>query len=129
GRIGAPGEAAYAATKFAMVGLSEALSIELEEAGIHVLTVCPGVIRTPFFDAEALERMPPVARRQFVEPEKLVGAIMKALARGSHQLTYPRWLWLGCVVKALAPRFMRRQVKRATLDAIARERAATRMVR
>jgi short-subunit dehydrogenase len=129
GRIGTPGESAYAATKFAMVGLSEALSIELGEAGIHVLTVCPGVIRTPFFDAEALERMPPVARRQFVEPEKLVRATMKALARGSHLLTYPRWLSLACVVKALAPRFMRRQVKRATLDAIAKERAAARMVR
>jgi short-subunit dehydrogenase len=129
GRIGTPGESAYAATKFAMVGLSEALSIELEETGIHVLTVCPGVIRTPFFDAEALERMPPVARRQFVEPEKLVAAIRKALARGSHQLTYPRFLWLACLVKALAPRFMRRQVKRATLDAIARERAAASRVR
>jgi hypothetical protein len=129
GRIGTPGESAYAATKFAMVGLSEALSIELEETGIHVLTVCPGVIRTPFFDAEALERMPPVARRQFVEPEKLVAAIRKALARGSHQLTYPRFLWLACLVKALAPRFMRRQVKRATLEAIARERAAASRVR
>jgi short-subunit dehydrogenase len=129
GRIGTPGESAYAATKFAMVGLSEALSIELGEAGIHVLTVCPGVIPTPFFDAEALERMPPVARRQFVEPEKLVRATMKALARGSHLLTYPRWLSLACVVKALAPRFMQRQVKRATLDAIAKERAAARMVR
>ncbi len=122
GHIGTPEESAYAATKFAMVGLSEALSIEVEDAGIHVLTVCPGVIRTPFFDAEALERMPPVARRHFVEPEKLVEAIFKALARGSHQLTYPRSLSLAYVVKALAPGFMRSQVKRTTLGAIAGQR-------
>jgi short-subunit dehydrogenase len=77
--------------------------------------VCPGVIRTPFFDAEALERMPPVARRQFVEPEKLVDAIIRALARGDHELTYPRSLAVAYLVKALAPGFMRRQVKRATL--------------
>ena len=123
GRIGTPEESAYAATKFAMVGLSEALSIEVEDAGIHVLTVCPGVIRTPFFDAEALERMPPVALRRFVEPEKLVEAIVKALAHGSRELTYPRSLAAAYVVKAVAPGFMRSQVKRATLGASARGRS------
>jgi uncharacterized protein len=124
GRIGTPGESAYAATKFAMVGLGEALSIEVEDSGIHVLTVCPGVIRTPFFDAEALDRMPPVARRQFVEPEKLVEAIIRALARGDRELTYPRSLAAAYVVKALAPGFMRRQVKRATLAAITKGRVS-----
>jgi uncharacterized protein len=115
GRIGTPEESAYAATKFAMVGLAEALSMEVEDAGVHVLTVCPGVIRTPFFDAEALERMPPVAHRSFVAPEKLVEAILKALARGRRQLTYPRALSFAYLVKALAPGFMRSQVKRTTL--------------
>jgi len=124
GRIGTPEESAYAATKFAMVGLSEALSIEVEDAGVHVLTVCPGVIRTPFFDDEALARMPPVSRNQFVEPEKLIDAIIKALARGRHELTYPRALAVAYVVKAIAPEFMRSQVKRTTLDALAKERAA-----
>ncbi|MBI5526029.1 MAG: SDR family oxidoreductase, partial [Deltaproteobacteria bacterium] len=119
GRIGTPEESAYAATKFAMVGLAEALSIEVEDAGVHVLTVCPGVIRTPFFDAEALERMPPVSRNQFVEPEKLVDAIMKALARGRHELTFPKKLAVAYVVKAVAPEFMRTQVKRTTIDAVA----------
>jgi len=123
GKIGTPEESAYAATKFAMVGLAEALSIELEDAGVHVLTVCPGVIRTPFFDEEALARMPPVSRNQFVEPEKLVDAIFKALARGRHELTYPGKLAVAYVVKAVAPEFMRRQVKRTTIDAIAREKA------
>jgi short-subunit dehydrogenase len=122
GRIGTPEESAYAATKFAVVGLAEALSIEVEDAGVHVLTVCPGVVRTPFFDAEALARLPPVARRRIVEPEPLVDAILDALARGRHELTFPRSLALGYVVKAVAPEFMRRQVKRVTIDAVARER-------
>lgn len=124
GRIGTPLESAYAATKFAMVGLGEALSIELEDSGVHVLTVCPGVIRTPFFDAEALERMPPVARRQFVAPEKLVDAIIRALARGDRELTYPSSLAAAYVVKALAPGFMRRQVKRATLGGNSKGKAS-----
>jgi short-subunit dehydrogenase len=121
GRIATPEEAAYAASKFAMVGLAEALSLEVEDAGVHVLTVCPGVIRTPFFDDEALARMPPVARRQMVEPEGLVDAILRALARGKRELTYPRAIALAYAVRALAPGFLRRQVKRNTLGALARE--------
>ena len=125
GKIASPEEAAYAASKFAIEGLAAALSIELEDAGIHVLTVRPGVIRTPFFDDEALERMPPVSRRQFVEPESLVDAIVSALARGRRELTHPRWIASAYLVQALAPGFMRRQVRRNTIDALARERART----
>jgi short-subunit dehydrogenase len=118
GKIGVPDESAYAASKFATVGLAEALSIEVEDAGVHVMTICPGTIRTPFFDAEALERMPPVAKRSMVEPEGLVEAIVKALAAGKHELTYPRPLAAAYVTKAIAPGFMRRGVKRSTIGAV-----------
>jgi len=119
GRIASPEESAYAASKFAMAGLAAALSIEVEDDGVHVLTVNPGVIRTPFFDEEALARMPPVAKRQFVSPERLVDAIVAALAAGKREITFPRWIASGFLVQALAPAFMRRQVRRATLDALA----------
>jgi short-subunit dehydrogenase len=118
GKIASPDESAYAASKFALVGLASALSLEVEDAGVHVLTVCPGVIRTPFFDEEALARMPPVALRQMVEPQGLVEAIVRALARGRHELTWPRAIAAGYAVQALFPGFMRRQVKRATLEAV-----------
>jgi short-subunit dehydrogenase len=124
GKIGTPEEAAYSASKFAMVGLAEALSLEVEDAGVHVLTVCPGVIRTPFFDAEALERMPPVAKRSMVEPQDLVAAILAALERGSHEITHPRAIAAAYAVRALAPGFMRRQVKRTTIGSRARARGA-----
>ena len=114
GRIGVPDESAYAASKFATVGLAEALSVEVEDAGVHVLTVCPGTIRTPFFDQEALERMPPVAKRSMVEPEPLIDAIMHALAAGKRELTFPRKLAVAYVTKALAPGLMHRGVKRTT---------------
>jgi short-subunit dehydrogenase len=122
GKIGVPDESAYAATKFATVGLAEALSIEVEDAGVHVLTVCPGAIRTPFFDQEALDRMPPVARRGMVDPEPLVEAIMRALAAGKRELTYPRPIAAAYAIKSIAPGFMRRNVKRTTLDAVRRRR-------
>ena len=113
GRIAVPEESAYAASKFALVALASALSLEVEDAGVHVLTVCPGVIRTPFFDDEALARMPRVAHRQMVEPAGLVDAILRALAEGRREITWPRWIASGYVVQALAPAFMRRALKRS----------------
>jgi short-subunit dehydrogenase len=115
GRVAPADETIYAASKHAMVGLAESLSLEVEDAGVHVLTVCPGAIRTPFFDEEALARLPAVARRQMAEPEDLVQAIMSALAKGRRELTFPHWIAAGYVAQAVAPSFFRRQVKKHTL--------------
>jgi len=46
GVIGSAGSGNYAATKFAVEGLSESLSQEVEPLGIHVLLVEPGPFRT-----------------------------------------------------------------------------------
>ena len=97
------------------LAISGLASLEVEDAGVHVLTVCPGAIRTPFFDDEALARLPAVARRQMAEPEDLVEAIMDALARGRRDLTFPRWIASGYVAQALAPSFFRRQLKKHTV--------------
>ena len=46
GLVGAPSMLAYTTTKFALVGFTEALRLELKESGIDVTTVCPGYVRT-----------------------------------------------------------------------------------
>jgi len=115
GKLAVPEESAYVASKFAMVGLAEALSYEVEGAGVHVLTVCPGAIRTEFFDAEALERMPLVTRRTMVETGPLLDAIFKALAKGKHEITFPRKIAAGYIVRALAPGLLRCGVRKVTL--------------
>jgi NAD(P)-dependent dehydrogenase (short-subunit alcohol dehydrogenase family) len=48
GRFGFPSGSAYVSTKFAVEGLSESMSYELEPFGIRVVIVEPGVIRTNF---------------------------------------------------------------------------------
>ncbi len=50
GRFGFPTGSAYVSTKFAVEGLSESMSYELESFGIKVAIVEPGVIRTNFGD-------------------------------------------------------------------------------
>ncbi|MGC2638985.1 MAG: SDR family NAD(P)-dependent oxidoreductase [Acidobacteriaceae bacterium] len=46
GKIPVPHMLPYTASKFAAVGFSEGLHAELRAKGVHVLTVCPGLMRT-----------------------------------------------------------------------------------
>jgi NAD(P)-dependent dehydrogenase (short-subunit alcohol dehydrogenase family) len=48
GRIGFPLTPAYVSSKFALEGLSESMAYELEQFGINVILVEPGVIKTKF---------------------------------------------------------------------------------
>ena len=48
GHIPLPFHAAYSATKFALNAIGKAAGVELKQHGIHVLTVCPGFVRTAF---------------------------------------------------------------------------------
>jgi len=51
GRRGISPLGGYAATKFALVGLTEALRTELHGGNVHVSLVMPGVIETPMVEA------------------------------------------------------------------------------
>jgi NAD(P)-dependent dehydrogenase (short-subunit alcohol dehydrogenase family) len=59
GRFGFPGSSAYISTKFAVEGLSESMSYELEPFGIKVVLVEPGVIRTNFVTVVAKKSQDP----------------------------------------------------------------------
>src|SRR5919108_1478637 len=48
GRIGFPLSSAYVSSKFALEGLSESMAYEVEQFGIKVILVEPGVIKTNF---------------------------------------------------------------------------------
>ncbi|MBI3597446.1 MAG: SDR family oxidoreductase [Nitrospirae bacterium] len=47
GRRGFPMETGYCASKFAVVGLSEALRMELNGTGVGISLLCPGIVDTP----------------------------------------------------------------------------------
>jgi NAD(P)-dependent dehydrogenase (short-subunit alcohol dehydrogenase family) len=51
GIFGYPGGSAYVSTKFAVEGLTESISYELESFGIKVVLIEPGFIRTNFANA------------------------------------------------------------------------------
>ncbi|MGI9038310.1 MAG: SDR family oxidoreductase [Gemmatimonadota bacterium] len=45
------GGAVYAASKHAVMGMSKSMMLDLRPHNVRVLTVCPGTVYTPFFDA------------------------------------------------------------------------------
>ena len=53
GKEGLPNLAHYCATKFGVVGLTQALAKEVASYNVTVNAVCPGVVRTPLWDDPA----------------------------------------------------------------------------
>jgi NAD(P)-dependent dehydrogenase (short-subunit alcohol dehydrogenase family) len=56
GRVGVPVLSAYQSTKFALEGLSESISYELELFGIRVVIIEPGFIRTNIMNSRTLAK-------------------------------------------------------------------------
>lgn len=54
GKIGSPLLAHYSASKFAVVGFTQAAAMELAAYGINVNAVCPGFVGTPMQDREIM---------------------------------------------------------------------------
>jgi NAD(P)-dependent dehydrogenase (short-subunit alcohol dehydrogenase family) len=77
GRFGFPGGSAYVSTKFAVEGLSESMSYELEPFGIRVILIEPGFIKTNFQQA--------MIRSQ--DPNSLYSQMMQKSAAVSNQFS------------------------------------------
>lgn len=68
-----PGFAVYAATKAFVLSYSRALGEEVKKRGIYVTAVCPGPVKTEFFDiAETTGRIPLYKRLTMADPVKVV---------------------------------------------------------
>jgi NAD(P)-dependent dehydrogenase (short-subunit alcohol dehydrogenase family) len=114
GYLPSPGLSAYSATKFAVLGLSEALREELAPHGIGVTAICPGVINTPItrstraFGAAAdpawRERATAAFERRNYGPEKVAVNILKAVARGRTVAPISPEAHVGYALKRTSPR-------------------------
>src|SRR5206468_446114 len=101
GRMAAPFEAAYSASKFAVVGYSEALRAEVSGTGVRVSVVDPGPVDTEFF---ARRGHPLHARSpRPVSAGTVANAIMAAVERGRAEAFVPRWLGVAYVAKTVLP--------------------------
>jgi NAD(P)-dependent dehydrogenase (short-subunit alcohol dehydrogenase family) len=85
GKAGFPGGATYCATKHGVVGLSEAVRMELRGSGIEMTCVMPSIVRT-----ELAAGIKDAAMIKTVSPEQVAAAIVGALKRPKFDVFVPR---------------------------------------
>jgi NAD(P)-dependent dehydrogenase (short-subunit alcohol dehydrogenase family) len=91
GLLANPQLSAYSATKFAVLGLSEALRIELKPHSIGVTAICPGVINTAITKASPIrgtgdvdgrrQRLAATYQKRGYTPERAARNILRAIDR------------------------------------------------
>jgi NAD(P)-dependent dehydrogenase (short-subunit alcohol dehydrogenase family) len=89
GLVAAPQMAPYSASKFGVVGMSEALNAELAPQGIHVCAICPGIIDTPITRNAILRGEPAERREQAIafyrkrgaSPDQVAEAVVEAVRK------------------------------------------------
>ena len=119
GRIGSPFEAGYSASKFALTGLTEALSVELAPFGIRVSLVNPGPVDTPFFATRgvAYDRKRPKP----VSAAKVARTIIGAVEGNRAEAYVSPLLRQAVVFKTLVPPLFQWGTTRAFADELAAE--------
>jgi len=107
---------AYSTTKFAVLGLSEALRDELSRYGIGVTAVCPGIINTPITETspmrgpeaspELRQRLIDIFRRRNYGPRRVAENILKAVQRNRRVAPIAPEAWAFYFLKRFLPGVM-----------------------
>jgi 3-oxoacyl-[acyl-carrier protein] reductase len=74
GKQGRGGEAAYAASKFGLIGFTQSLFEEVRDHGIKVVAICPGLV-----DTELIPQNRRVDRAKFLQPADIAEAVHDVL--------------------------------------------------
>ncbi len=95
----------YSATKFGVLGFSNALRLELKPYGVHVMTVNPGPIATDFFDkaeptGKYLEQLGAVV----LDPEKVAKEVVKGIEREKREVNLPKTMNFASKLNVLFPK-------------------------
>ncbi|UOE43191.1 SDR family NAD(P)-dependent oxidoreductase [Agromyces larvae] len=101
GTLGNPRMATYAASKAAVIGWSDSLRIELEQAGhrhVKVLTVTPSYISTGMFAGATGPLLAPV-----LEPDYVIDRVWRSMLAGDPLLELPSSVRLSRVLRAVLP--------------------------
>ncbi len=130
GLMGLPSMSPYCASKFAVVGMSEALGAELSPHGISVSAICPGVITTDIVRSGRLEGAVGERRRQVMDayrklgmpPERVARDILRAVRRSTPMATTLGSAYPALLLKRMSPRLYRRTAKFALRRIIGADR-------
>jgi short-subunit dehydrogenase len=106
GHIPLPFHAAYSATKFALNAMGKAAGVELKSEGIHVLTVCPGYVRTAFSEnavrGNELKRVRPQSVRG-ITAERVARATLQGYLKRKREVIVPWTMYAPQKIYQLFP--------------------------
>jgi short-subunit dehydrogenase len=111
-----PWSTLYSAAKYALDSLSDGLRMELAPKGIHVLSICPGHVRTGF-QSHAVRGKPPVpiltSRNRFViSAEECARDIVRAIEREAKTIVTPAIYWLPILAGRFLPGLIERRFQK-----------------
>lgn len=112
GKIAMPGLTLYAASKQALCSLSDGLRRELSKQGVHVISVCPNIVRTRFLD-NVLGSPPPDSlknQRSSLSPDACAERIAAAVRKEAREVLIPSSMWVPLVLQLFFPRFIDRKL-------------------
>jgi NAD(P)-dependent dehydrogenase (short-subunit alcohol dehydrogenase family) len=96
-----PRMAVYAASKWAVIGWSDSVRLELKQAGldhVKVTTVCPYYVRTGMFEGARSAPLLPI-----LEPAEVVDEAWSGMLAGRPFVVLPRTVMLSEVLKGVLP--------------------------
>ncbi len=106
GHIPLPFHASYSASKFALNALGKAARLELRKDNIHVLTVCPGYVRTAFGQNATRGKNVKTVRPESVRgvtAERVAKATLQGYLKGRREVIVPWTMHLPVKVYQLFP--------------------------
>jgi uncharacterized protein len=104
GHIPVPFHAAYSATKFALNAMGKAASVELKKGGIHVLTVCPGRVHTPFSEnAVQGHEVKRVGSTRGISAERVARATLQGYLKQKREVIVPWTMHVPVKIYQLFP--------------------------
>ncbi|QUD89686.1 SDR family NAD(P)-dependent oxidoreductase [Phenylobacterium montanum] len=115
-----PNMNAYAASKWAVEGLSDGLAMELSRSSVHVISVHPGIINTaivpnpmgaaPSITREQLDGLSAYYAKNGCHPRVVADAIVAAVRSGKDKVFVGPSAQFGAVARRFAPTRMKRRL-------------------
>lgn len=115
GKIPLPWLTLYSASKAALNFVSDGLRMELHEAGIGVVSVCPGYVRTGFPQHVLAGQIPAAVadRKRFtITAKQCAEAIVRGVEKEKRTVVAPRSGWLFVAIARLLPERVHRALAR-----------------
>jgi NAD(P)-dependent dehydrogenase (short-subunit alcohol dehydrogenase family) len=102
--MGLPFASTYAASKWAALGFSESIRLELQEQGrrhVRVTAVCPGYVGTGMFEGARALRL-----TRILTPERVADLTVRAVLANREMVMTPWVVALGPALRGILPRPM-----------------------